>query len=202
MYELSTVAWSIRSSAVSCFFPICWSFLFQVRCRAWRFHAPWTSRPSLVRDVIHLVLQANPCSLKFDQVETLLRDSVCHSSTRRQVLTLSIDLDSRYCQHSWTSHLAFNSAKDLSHSAYRIQYYRKYPLQIRWHQFYIPDPAHRSRDHPTGILIGDVFHSPRICNAVSVLADRWNRKTRLSLSMCRGRCSMSILTVLWCSRGF
>jgi len=27
---------------------------------------------------MHLVLQANPCNLKFDQVETILRDSVCN----------------------------------------------------------------------------------------------------------------------------
>ena len=27
---------------------------------------------------MHLVLQANPCSLKFDQIENTLRDSVCN----------------------------------------------------------------------------------------------------------------------------
>jgi hypothetical protein len=31
----------------------------------------------LVRGVIHLVLQASPCNLKSDQVEQILRDSVC-----------------------------------------------------------------------------------------------------------------------------
>jgi len=33
---------------------------------------------SLVRDVVQLVLQANPCNLKFDQVEKILCDSVCN----------------------------------------------------------------------------------------------------------------------------
>jgi hypothetical protein len=34
----------------------------------------------LVRDVVHLVLQANPCSLKSNEVERTLRDSVCSYS--------------------------------------------------------------------------------------------------------------------------
>ena len=58
----------------------------------------FSSPSSLVRDVMHLVLQANPCNMKLDQMETLLRESVRYSFIRQFIFLFH--LGAKYCQYS------------------------------------------------------------------------------------------------------
>ncbi len=180
MYEWYILVLLIRLFVVSFFFRIYWWFLFQVirlntKKLEWKF--------SLVRDVIHLVLQANPCHLKFDQIENLLRDSVCYSSRRKCFKHFYLDWG--YRQYPWTSYLAFNPTENISNSSYRIQYNRRYYNKIWRYLFYLSNTSDRSCNNSTGIFIGEVFYFDEIfeCVLFFLLADGWNWNIGMPLSM-------------------